>query len=275
MADSPTNTTSQKTQSGRPFPAWRLPNGIKSASPEDLDRSDGSFERWIIGSGLVVVLGLLIEAGVAVCHPGYDSDIERIGTTISDWMVALGVAGEVLFAILARRVQTELRDRSNTALAKAVREAGEANERAAEARERAAKLETLLDWRRVTPRIARLLGEVLVDEPTASVVFSYSYGDAEANRFAHELAVVFRHWGWKTYFQPSMYRGEPEYELRVPLYSNGLKEAVAKSVRAALNRANLPNRTTLPEVVMWDDKEPVSEPSCELHIGPRPPVELE
>jgi hypothetical protein len=133
----PTNITSQNIQIGTPFPAWRLPNGINKASDGDLERSTSSCERWAIASGLLVVLGLIVEAVVAFIHPSYDSPVETWAPFIADTLVALGVAGEVLFTMMSSRRHSELLIRSNAKLTDAIMRAGEATKKASMAEARA------------------------------------------------------------------------------------------------------------------------------------------
>jgi len=274
VADNPASTTNQNTQSGKPFPAWRLPNGIKSASPADLERSDSSFERWIIGSGLIVVLGLLVEAGVAATHPGYDSTTERIGVLVSDWMVALGVAGEVLFAILARRVQTELRDRSNAALGEAVEQAAQANERAAHAELETEKLKILGAWRKVDLPTIRALGEIIGEMEPACVLFSYSAGDDEARSYAEDFAAVFKHAGWAVRFQIFTTSEAVLFEICVSDFWSVNRSEVARDVQRAFEQVGIrfiggrgpAMGMTQGESFAWSEPNVVN-----IFVGPKPP----
>jgi hypothetical protein len=73
----------------------------------------------------LVVLGVIGELVLAIVHPEYDSFWGIWGSAMADALIALGVAGEILFARMAFTRQSELQRRSAADLAKAVREAGQ------------------------------------------------------------------------------------------------------------------------------------------------------
>jgi hypothetical protein len=92
----------------KPFAAWRLPNGIMKATEEELAASVESCETWAWGCGGLVVVGLLAELALAILHPPYDSVWERWVPIIGNALIALGVAGEILFARMGFARQSEL-----------------------------------------------------------------------------------------------------------------------------------------------------------------------
>jgi hypothetical protein len=86
-----------------------------------------------------VVAGVVAEFAIAAFHPAYDSFLEQWGSALADSAIALGIVGEVICGRRDARIQTELRNRSNTKLGAAEIAAGKANERAAKLEAEAAK----------------------------------------------------------------------------------------------------------------------------------------
>jgi hypothetical protein len=170
----PIKTTSQNIQSGMPFPAWRLPNGINKASDGDLERSASSCESWAIVSGLLVVFGLIVEAIIAFVHPSYDSPIGTWTPFIADMM--------------SSRRHNELRVRSNTNLADAITQAGEANQKAEEAQLARLELEKSLSSRRLTgeqsSKLTSALSGVKAQIPELQIS---RLGDKESHDFANDI----------------------------------------------------------------------------------------
>jgi hypothetical protein len=123
-------------QSGRhkgPFPGLRLINGVINATNDELRESIESCERAAEQGGIAVIIGLVIEVALAACHPPFDSFAGIWGAVIADSLVALGVAGEVLFSRMGSARQRELQRRSDEKVAEAEARASEANQRAQEA----------------------------------------------------------------------------------------------------------------------------------------------
>jgi len=136
-----------------PLSAFRLTNGVINASDEDLGHSSESCERWAVGSALAVIVGLVLEVGIAFTHPPFDSFGEHWGSAIADILVALGVAGEVLFSRMGSSRQNELTRRSSDKLANAEflamdaqRKLAEAQTKLADANDRLVKAETEQSW---------------------------------------------------------------------------------------------------------------------------------
>ena len=199
LANSPSSTAAQKLRNGTPFPAWRLPGGIKSASDIDLERSESSFERWAIGSGIVVVAGLLVEVAIAIVHPAYDSHTGRVVPVIADFMVALGVAGEVIFAMLGGRRGAELRRRSNDELATALDRLAKAEVRAAEVDLARAELETKLLPRMLNQDQWDFIQELRGKFSEIAIAFET---DAETRWFSFQLRDAFFSAGMKVAMYP-------------------------------------------------------------------------
>lgn len=91
------------------------------------------WERWGLGAGLVVVIGLLIESGPDLAHSIIRHEWPS-RATIGNLIVVLGVGGEVIFSWRAVRAARE-------AELDAARDIAATNERAARALDRAAKAE--------------------------------------------------------------------------------------------------------------------------------------
>jgi hypothetical protein len=116
-----------------PF-AWRLPNGITNASDDALEFSGDVCETWTWVCGGAVVAAVLAEAVIAWSHPSYDSPWERWGSVVANTFVALGVAGEIIFAMMAFRRDKELKRRSDDKVTKATNRAAKAEEELRELR---------------------------------------------------------------------------------------------------------------------------------------------
>src|ERR1019366_3858090 len=84
-----------------------------------------SLEGWADFSAWMIVVGLVVEVGLAA-GVSDSSFVNKWGLVASDALVAIGVAGEILFTRRARRLSAELQTESNKQVAAA-------NERAANA----------------------------------------------------------------------------------------------------------------------------------------------
>jgi hypothetical protein len=51
------------------FPAWRLRNGLRNATSEELDQSADSCEFWGWLSAGILTAGLIAEIAIAAAHP--------------------------------------------------------------------------------------------------------------------------------------------------------------------------------------------------------------
>jgi hypothetical protein len=114
-------------------------------------------ERWGLVAGLVVVGGLLVESGPELAHSVTHREWPSRGV-IGNLVVALGVAGEVLFSWRAVRAarQAELQAEQhiaelNSAVAEANERAANAEKATAEANLARARLARRFKWRTLTP----------------------------------------------------------------------------------------------------------------------------
>jgi hypothetical protein len=125
-----------------PFPfAWYLPNGTKKASTDELERASSSCECAGVWCGVLVVVCVVAELIIAWYDPGYETFLKL--SLVPDAGIGLGIIGEVLFGMRNSRIQTELRERSNRALAAAVKDAADARKETEFLRER-------LAWRTIS-----------------------------------------------------------------------------------------------------------------------------
>jgi hypothetical protein len=167
------------------LPGWYLPKGIKNAEENELENASSSFERWSIWFGALVILAVSAEFIIAFFEPPYSLFLRL--SLPADAGVALGIVGEVLFAMMDNRIQTELRSRSNDKL-------GIAEKDAAEARERTAQVEKLTAWRRVSPEQQRQIADAIRVEMAfpLDVHIESERGDAEAFSYALGLSNIFK-----------------------------------------------------------------------------------
>ena len=137
----------------------------------------------------VVILGVCLEVFITVENPPYGLGLQRWGSLIADLMIALGVGGEVLFGAIDSRCQSELRRRSNTRLADALKQAGEAHERAAKLDLEAAQLRQQLAPRELSKEQYETL---LMLKGKVDAVGVTSYTDSESIGFARQIVESLR-----------------------------------------------------------------------------------
>lgn len=167
------------------------------------------WERWALGAGLVVTIGLLIESGPELAHSVVCHVWPSRGT-IGNLIVVLGVAGEVLFSWRAVRAAREAELEAEHTVADLEARTAEANERTANlqleianARERQAEAERLLADLRLdrVPRSAsfmpRTFAGVLESAPKGSVEIMYPRHDEEAHELAKNILLCFAIAEWK------------------------------------------------------------------------------
>lgn len=159
---------------------------------EQLESRSSSCELWMHISAGMVIFAVCLEVYIAVENPPYGIGLQRWGSLIADIMIALGVGGEVLFGAIDSRCQSELRRRSNTRLGDALRQAGEAHERAAKLDLEAAQLRQHLAPRELSKEqyetFLTLRGKV-------EAVGVTSYTDSESINFARQLVATLKRAG--------------------------------------------------------------------------------
>jgi hypothetical protein len=197
----------------KPFPAWRLPKGIISASEEQLDESIESCERaeWF-GGGLVVA-GVIATVAIAAFHPSYDSWLERWGSAMADSLVALGVGIEIKFGQMAGLRQNELRRRSDEKVAEAKERAAEANQKAKDAELELTKLLERLSPRRLTQQGQELISARISGFAGITGVIASSPSEIESMRLEMGIHAALSMGGWK------ITRGQP---ITTPMWPGGV-----------------------------------------------------
>jgi len=111
-----------------------------------------------------IVIGLILEIGLALAFPEKKSFIENWGPVGATGLIALGVYAEIHFGRRTSAAHSELQRRSEERVAEANASAAKAQKEAAEARKRAAELERLTSWRRVEPEQRAKIAVALRDK---------------------------------------------------------------------------------------------------------------
>jgi hypothetical protein len=168
-------------------------------SEEKLRKDEARYESLAIWGGIAVVFGLIVEVALTAVFAKGQSIVEEWGPVGADALVALGVAGEVLFAARARSKTEALKNLSDQKVVEAKMTAAQAHERAAvlekeaaDARERTAAIEKLTAWRRITPQQYSQIVDALREQaPLIDLMVEYERGDSEAFSYAREIAWLF------------------------------------------------------------------------------------
>ncbi len=218
---------------------------------------------------LAVVIGVGLEFVLAGWFEGPPvTFLNHWGTAFADAIVAIGVAGEVLFGRRARLASEELTRRSEARLADATERAGKAEKTAAETHERAAKLEQLTGWRKFT----QMQFDMLVTELRATGVpfrpiIEYERGDPEAYSFVYQLAQVLTKAGSESF------QSGPNSYLAAGIFGvlfAAAPEIEAKPILDAFDTAGLPLWPT-----NWDfsrsSRPDGAKPNVYFFVAPKPP----
>ncbi|WP_207003533.1 hypothetical protein [Trinickia mobilis] len=212
----------------------RPENEMGSKNKDDLEAAINLDEKLSTRSGGLVVIGLVIELGLALLFPppGHQSEpgsfhlwIDRWGAVIADSFVALGVIGEIFFARHVRRGEEELRRRSNDAVVAATESAITAQQQsiislttaaasnlaAAQATKRAEELraDNLSLQASMRPRRFTFTGWIINPERISSlyeglkahagtVALIQSAPDFETTLFARDIVETLARAGWKS-----------------------------------------------------------------------------
>lgn len=174
-------------------------NGVIKATDPELERAQKFCEHFAIGSTGLVFIGLVIEVFIAIEHPPFDSCLERWGSVIADVLVAFGVLGELLPSMLVRTYNTQINRRSADRLSGAIRQSGEANERAAKADLARVELEKQLRTRSISKEQFEILEKL---KGQISEIRIASDTDTEPMWFAHLLAIVLQNIGLNVQLLP-------------------------------------------------------------------------
>lgn len=164
--------TSPTQNPPNPFPGWRLKNGLMKATDEELEGAAESCEQWTLGGAAILIVGLLLELGLAACDLPHESFWGRWGTVAGTFLVVVGVGAEVLFGRMGTNRQRELSRRSK--------------DRELEATAELERLRT-----KVGPRA--LDGEALLSalegkpKPEIPVKILYKDDDADSHLLSHQI----------------------------------------------------------------------------------------
>jgi hypothetical protein len=104
---------------------WRLKDGVKTVSDNDLEASATACEVWGWGCGGLLLTGLLLELALVLIHPTYNSPWERWGNVLAEALVWLGVGGEIQFRRMGFRREREITRRSKDEIATVERKRAE------------------------------------------------------------------------------------------------------------------------------------------------------
>lgn len=216
--------------------ALRPISAATNATNGELHQSAESCELLAEFSGIAVFVGLVVEVLLAYRHASPESFEGIWGSVVADSLVALGVAGEILFSKMGSARQRELQRRSDIAVAEANERAQHAIKEAAEIRERAAKVEQLTAWRHVPKDTrAELVAFLRQIDVSILLLIEYQNGDPEAFSYASEIANVFKDAGIEVRGGANSYIGVPVFGLHI----SGAAEVNMASMLKALEDAGI------------------------------------
>jgi hypothetical protein len=176
-----------------PFPAWRLRNGVMNATDGELENSSESCELWGWWCGGIVVVAVAAEVLIAAVNLPYGSFFEHWGNVFAGAIIALGVAGEVMFARMGHGRDGELKRRAGLEIARLGDEAAQANNHAQQAQLELAKFKAP---RSLTPTQAGILASIV--RPFSKTPFSFLVAPgAEPLAFLQQIGVVLTQEGWE------------------------------------------------------------------------------
>jgi hypothetical protein len=165
-----------------------------NAIDPELEVSSDSCELWGWICGGLVVAALIAEVVLAYKNPPYGAPLERLGALFTDATIALGVAGEVMFARMGHKRDGELKRRAALEIARLKDEAAQANNRALQAR---LELERLKKPRSIDhPAQQRVAGKVDRFAGTP-FIFTVLANDPEAAALLEQLTTTLAMAGWE------------------------------------------------------------------------------
>jgi hypothetical protein len=207
------------------LPPLRLKNGLMNASDEELEHGAELCERWALRCAGVLILGLLVELGLAYCDPPHESYWGRWGTFWATCLVVTGVWGEVAFGRMGSRRQGELANRSK--------------ERAAEALERAEKIKAAAAWRTLSPEERAKLKVALDARSESSIVINHVANDPESQNLVAQFRAIFEARGWIVSVLSGSSPREIVFGFRAPNPTDPLDEYPASAIQAVLTAAGI------------------------------------
>jgi hypothetical protein len=162
---------------------------------DQLHRKINDYERYAVVGGAAVILGLLVEVGIAYEYADGKSSIEHWGTVCADGLVALGVFFEILFSWRSRLKSEKLQRRSDERVAEANERAGRAEEGAERAKLESEQIKQQLAWRVVSSNVSEELIRQLQNARN-SVILEHVSGDVESQYLAGQYVRIFQEAGW-------------------------------------------------------------------------------
>jgi hypothetical protein len=229
-----------------------------------------SLNEWIAGAcGALVVIGLVLETAIAFKFRTEQPFWQEWGPIFADGLVALGVAGEILFALRSRLESERLQRISDEKVVKADERAREAIRDAAETRERAAKIEQLTAWRHVPQDKRQELVDFLRNIDVLVVLsIEYQNGDPEAFSYAYEIAKLFKEAEIQVRAGANSFMRTPVFGLHIA----GGREINMVSMVTALEKAGIPfgGPKAFPLMTLLPG-EP--KPNLQIFVAPKiPPI---
>jgi hypothetical protein len=161
------------------FPNWRLANGIKKASDDELAASAEACEWWAWRGAIVLMVGLIAEIILAVWDAPHESISGRWGTVGATVLVALGVWTEVQFAKIGSRSTEERTLRAHSRLATTT-----------------AELVKLKQFRALSADQMSAVAAAMRPFVPMDFSLSVSFDAPEQHHIAHHLGMTLRMAGW-------------------------------------------------------------------------------
>lgn len=265
--------------------------------------TDNAIEMAVhIAEAITLLFGLGVMVGVFAEYALPAFNLVPVG----DWpgaIVAVGVAGELLFGFRVSRLQGEQLKRSDRALMKTARTAQKGNARAekalkrlakvqgelAKSIERAARLEkegaearleterlrAAIGWRLLTLSQRNTLVIRLRAAPSSAIIL-YSAGDPEASNFAGWIGGAFADAGWSIEARGGVFGFGAPFGLVLAPPNEGSGGDALTAVAAALTAADVPfSYRPIPEPVMYTNASggPPRKPDdvpIEIFVGAKP-----
>jgi hypothetical protein len=235
-----------------------------SRDEEALERKASDYETAAKLCGMLVVLGILIEAWVALHFSDHKDNWQNLGPVFANLLVAAGVFGEIAFAGRRSKTEERLREISKSQLAAA-------NQRVAEAELATETLRAQFAWRRLSPHQVQALSEFLTEQPKSSLSLQFTMNDPESLIFANAIGQIFALNGWRVGYRPSGFPGQVAFGIRAYLDPRNEIHDDCRIVQLALQKArilyvDLPG----PPASMQEDDGAVPYLSAEIYVGPKP-----
>jgi hypothetical protein len=218
-----------------------------------------------------VVIGLVIEAMLALRFPAGATALENWAPVVADSLVALGVYAEIHFSAKAARAQRELQSITDERLAEAIR-------RAAEAERETARLKSQFSWRSLSAeQFAKLVSELR--KHSRSITIEYLGSDPDSQSFAAQLGAAFVAGRWNVVLRGGTYGGALWFGILVPP-AGGEEADVTSEIMKAFENAGMGfNIAPLPQwasgvITSHRVQFPSEGKEARIYVGPKQPMML-